>query len=294
MKHDRLSILRAQEAARLDQQKLDALYVALNGRSTRFRDDPDYAAAVMSFEVSQPEASEPALAKPVAKRSFQVGDRVRVVEASRGGRLKIGDLCTITAVAVGGSHVSVNGWASKYFSSRFELAKPVAKCSFQVGDLVRVVDEDLSWGLKNGDLHTITAVSPKGRYVSVNTEKPPRWYPERFELVEAAGSTAPAAPVAEPRYWVCIKPIGGSAVGTVIDAFQADNPHRDYWLPCDKDGWIVHEPKTNSTCPVPIELQQRSAVKFRDGSAYLNAWGWCWVESGCDSATIIAWKPLKS
>lgn len=134
MKHDRLRILRAQEAARLEQQKWDAFYVALNGRSTRFRDDGAYSAAVVSFEN---------VISPVT-----VG---------------------VDMGAAGGDRTVVG---------------PVAKRGFQVGD--RVVEEDMCVGLKGGDLHTITAVSPNGLYVSISHGNDPCWLPHRFELVEAA------------------------------------------------------------------------------------------------------------
>lgn len=53
MKHDRLSILRAQEAARLEQEKADAFYVKAVGRSTQYRDDPTYRDKVLAFEARQ-------------------------------------------------------------------------------------------------------------------------------------------------------------------------------------------------------------------------------------------------
>lgn len=204
MKHNRLSILRAQEAARLDQQKLDASYVRLNGRSTRFRDDPSYAAAVTGFEVSQPEAPEPAPVVTTVKRGFQVGDRVRVVrddKAPKLCRLRNGQMHTISAVILGSAPgedrvklVGSDMVKYKFKLDRFELVQPVAKRGFQVGDRVRVVNRgpDQGRGLKNGDLRTITAVSPNGQYVSISPEDDPCWLPHRFELVEAA--TKPVKP----------------------------------------------------------------------------------------------------
>lgn len=243
MKHDRLSILRAQEAARLNDEKANAFYTEATGRSTRFRDDPAYAQSVLAFEARQTLPTPSKTAAPAAsaeKRSFLVGDRVRVVDArGRANFLKEGMELVVTAIG------------------------PVMR-----GERTISVDERCRYFHKEG----------------------------RFELMEAAGSTAPKAE--EPKYWVCVKAYGkhGWQVGEVRHIEPSD-AFKDCWFPCDKDGWVTHDPQPDSTCPVPDGVKPEAKCRCGTPEPHPSPNSWQLGVPGDRRPSmfdIVAWRPVKS
>lgn len=244
MKHDRLSILRAQEAARLEQEKADAFYVKAVGRSTRFRDDPYYAAAVVGFEARQTLPTPSKTAAPAAsaeKRSFLVGDRVRVVYAQgRANYLKRGMELVVTGIG------------------------PIMG-----GERTISVDERCRYFHREG----------------------------RFDLVEAAGSTAPEAE--EPKYWVCVKAYDAVRIYKVGDVRESKpSPGLEHhWLLCDKNGWITHDPQPDSTCPVPDGVKPEAKLRCGTITDLIDAASWqlgCLGDRTANMFDIVAWRPVKS
>lgn len=202
MKHDRLSILRAQEAARLEQEKADASYVKAVGRSTRFRDDPYYAAAVVGFEARQT-AKTPEIIAPYA-------------------------------IGAGNRNVA--------------LGRAINTCAQEIDRIQKEM------------------VAPK---------------------------------VEEPKYWVRVKDYGTQGTYQVGDVRESEPMfglgHR--WLPCDKDGWITHDPQPDSTCPVPAGVGFEAKLRSGQITDLIDAAVW---QLGCpgdrtpNMFDIVAWRPVKS
>lgn len=263
MKRDRLTILREAEHDRRRKADEDTLYVQAERRSTQYRDDLAYRAKVLAFEAKQ-----------------TVPLTVGVDPAAPGG--------DCTAI----------------------VRPPTTKRSFQVGDRVRVVHDGeapTASGLRNGQEHTISAV---GLYSAAGKErvkladpgmKKFKFMPDRFELVEAVGSTEAAT------HSVCITAHNGCHIGKVLEGDASLRLCPDFWLPCDKDGWITHEPKADSVCPVPASVT--CEIRFRNGSVLPDDGGlaggdsgyagttvatWDWGDSGYAGTTIAAWKPVAS
>lgn len=241
MKHDRLSILRAQEAARLNDEKADAFYVEATGRSTRFRDDPAYAEDVLMFE------QKPPMPKTV------------YVDPGAPG----GDFATLTGNRDMTLGRTINACAQEI--DRIQAARKTAKRSFQIGDRVRVVNaRGRANFLKEGMELVVTGIGPimgGERTISVDEHRWPLHKASRFVLVEAAGGAAPAE---EPNYWVAIKAREGTwQVGDVAKG-SIGKTYPDYWLPCDKDGRVTCGPKPDSTAPVaPVEPAEEPKYMVR-------------------------------
>lgn len=244
MKHDRLSILRAQEAARLEQEKADAFYVKAVGRSTQYRDDPTYRDKVLAFEARQTLPTPSKTAAPAAsaeKRSFLVGDRVRVVYAQgRANYLKRGMELVVTGIG------------------------PIMG-----GERTISVDERCRYFHREG----------------------------RFDLVEAAGSTAPEAE--EPKYWVCVKAYETPNTYRVGDVRKSKpSPGLEHhWLLCDKNGWITHDPQPDSTCPVPDGVKPEAKLRCGTSEPHPSPNSWQLGVPGDRRPSmfdIVAWRPVKS
>jgi hypothetical protein len=109
---------------------------------------------------------------------------------------------------------------------------------------------------------------------------------------------AQAAP--EKRHFMCIKKnkSGFFDVGQISESYSAPSP--EYWLPCDKDGWIAHVPTPTSTCPVPNGVTG-GEVRLRDGTVepLHEATKECW-QLGYEGhrhetyVDIVAWRPVRS
>lgn len=108
----------------------------------------------------------------------------------------------------------------------------------------------------------------------------------------------PAKPVqqAQATHSVCVKEHDNHRVvlkvGFISSVCIQDINHPDCWLPCDKGGWVTHEPRPDSVCPVPAGVL--CAIKQDDGKACgvteinppRSGDGWFGWES-----FIIAWRP---
>jgi len=76
-------------------------------------------------------------------KTFKIGDRVRVIDASGNGDAREGDLCTVTKVDGGGIdellYVKADRLGREYgmFSRRFELVGTAPAPTFKQGDIVR-------------------------------------------------------------------------------------------------------------------------------------------------------------
>lgn len=271
MKHDRLSILRAQEAARLEQEKADAFYVKAVGRSTQYRDDPTYRDKVLAFEARQT-TKTPEIIAPYA-----IGAGNRNVALGR----------------------AINACAQEI--DRIQAARKTEKRSFQIGDRVRVVyAQGRANYLKRGMELVVTGIGPiMGGERTISVDERCRYFHRegRFDLVEAAGSTAPEAE--EPKYWVCVKAYETPNTYRVGDVRESKpSPGLEHhWLLCDKNGWITHDPQPDSTCPVPEDVKPEA--KLRNGAITdltdAASWQLGWIGDRTPSLfDIVAWRPVKS
>lgn len=123
---------------------------------------------------------------------------------------------------------------------------------------------------------------------------------EWLRLIEAD----PAKPVRQTTaaHKVCIRPYTTSrgcewSIGQLSWGAADDFESPNNWLPSDKDGWVTHEPRADSVCPVPAGLEY--AYRLRNGKeATGNVNPACWrlglVSDGNtkpSSIDVVAWRP---
>lgn len=109
---------------------------------------------------------------------------------------------------------------------------------------------------------------------------------------------------AELRRSVCITPhaVGGALhhVGKVVKGIPLDRSRPANWRTCDESGWIPHDPKPDSVCPVPDGVWFEA--RYGDGSPVYDtestrrdhALLWKSTAGSEPSNDIIAWRPVAA
>jgi hypothetical protein len=117
----------------------------------------------------------------------------------------------------------------------------------------------------------------------------------------AASGAAMVGTKPEP-YAVCIKAYAGHYNVGDVRPWSARQAAADHWLDCDGYGWIPHEPRSDSFCPVPtgiaFETRQRDGNPCTTLTDLRSLVGRCWWQLGVESLReglsndIVAWRPV--
>lgn len=275
---NRLKILREQEAARLRKAAEDAFYVAQTRCSVRFRDDPVYRAAVAAFG---------APAKPPLRH----------------GRPAAPAIIEYTVAPAGNP-------AEAQLDAKRAGTGPHAVKAFEVGDKVRAIDvkcgenrKPFVTSLLLGCVYTVEAIDAHGG-LKVVEGGAGYWAARRFELDTRANPVPVAAAPSEHSYMVCVEDyttLGGPwKVGEVIEGSAQRCRYPARWRDCDKDGWVLHTPRADSVCPVPVGVdfhaRRRSGGVVTDSVRARGAPDlWRSFENMQDyGPDYVAWRPVRS
>lgn len=118
-------------------------------------------------------------------------------------------------------------------------------------------------------------------------------------FAECAARASPPEKVAAPdtEYLICIcshvaEPFFIFEVGAIFEkTSHLVRVQNNFWLPCDRDGWIIYTPPetVNAESPVPSTVSN-SQVKLKNGDITANPY--CWGSGPLPEYRVKAWRPM--